>query len=75
MAQFYGTEMTYKESLQPIEISWKQGSFLGIGGDRSARYNAYVYTLKDSGASMLVFVQDHLRLSKAVKIDGRYLNI
>ena len=43
MAAFYGIELTKKELVGSVTINWKQGSFLGIGGDHSQKYNIFNY--------------------------------
>ena len=50
-------------------IVWKQGSFLGIGGDRHQRYHECAYSLEDNDESKLpIFVQDGINPPDVIEL-------
>ena len=57
MACLKGMVLKKKSFVQQIKVHWKQGSFLGYGGDMSQQYNVYEYT-SPNGAIVPVFIQD-----------------
>ena len=56
MACLKGMQLKKKSFVQKIKIEWKQGSFLGLGGDVSQDYNVYEYK-SPNGAVVPVFIQ------------------
>ena len=56
MACLKGMALKKKSFVQKINIEWKQGSFLGLGGDVSQQYIVYEYT-SPNGAVVPVFIQ------------------
>lgn len=53
-----------------ITISWKQGSFMGIGGDRRQSYNVYEY-IGPNGSPVPVFIQSDWDIPENLTIDSR----
>jgi hypothetical protein len=54
---------------QQVTISWKQGSFLGAGGDHSEPYSLCKYS-KD-GDLIPVFIQRGYDIPQVLPVDGR----
>ena len=50
-------ELKKKEATGKVTLRWKQGSFFGIGGDRSQTYNVFTYETTQSG-KVFVYIQD-----------------
>lgn len=53
-----------------IAISWKQGSVMGFGGDRSQSYNVYEY-IGPNGSPVPVFIQSDWDIPENITIDSR----
>ena len=51
-----GMTLTKERQVQTIDVSWKQGSFLGLGGNRSQRYTVFEYK-SPNGAPIPVYIQ------------------
>ena len=56
MCSLRGETLTLKSKGQTVAVSWKQGSFLGFGGDRSQNYVLCEYTTSN-GNSVPVYIQ------------------
>ena len=53
-------------------ITWKQGSFLGFGGDQSQRYHECVYSLEDNdGGKLPVFIQERISPPEVMELDSK----
>ena len=68
-AFFKGKTATFESVVKTTTIHWKQGSFLGLGGDRSQTYRECHYKL--DGNIVVVFVQSDMDLPKPITIDGK----
>ena len=55
---------------ETVTVNWKQGSFIGFGGDRSQHYVLCEYT-SSSGNSIPVYVQDGYDIPQKLTIDSR----
>ena len=67
-----GKTLSLEEEYGNFTINWKQGSFLGFGGDRQQTYWNTKYSLSP-GADVRVFKQKSLGLpSKSIKITSEY---
>ena len=69
IAQLKGETLTFQGKEETVTISWKQGSFLGIGGDRSQTYTFCNYTLS-SGAKIPVYVQQGYSMPSKLTINS-----
>ena len=65
-----GMTLTKGRQLQTIDVSWKQGSFLGMGGDRSQRYTVYEYQ-SPNGAPIPVYIQSGYSAPDRLTVDNR----
>ena len=53
-------------------IEWKQGSFLGFGGNESHQYHECIYSLEDSdGGKLPVFVQEGISPPEVMELDSK----
>ncbi|KAJ6636404.1 hypothetical protein Bhyg_14994 [Pseudolycoriella hygida] len=68
MSQFRGLKIERKTKLESVSISWKQGSFLGFGGDETHIYKVYVYAF-ENGANILLFCQDSMSAPHTMEIN------
>ena len=66
MAAFYGIELTKKDLVGCVTINWKQGSFLGIGGDHSQKYNIFNYETPHKSLVPLYVQHDYVSPDKIV---------
>ena len=64
-----GDTLSLQEKQSTISISWKQGSFFGVGGDRTQIYTLCTYTLS-SGANVPVYIQKGYDIPARLKIDS-----
>ena len=69
-AAFKGMTLTKEKELQTMDVSWKQGSFLGIGGDMSERYTVYEYK-SPNGAPFPVYIQSGYSAPDRLTVDSR----
>ena len=51
-------------------VSWKQGSFLGFGGDCSQEYRFCTYTTP-SGVQVAVYIQKSFSVPQSLTVDSR----
>ena len=70
MSQFKGDTLTFKRKGETVKVQWKQGSFLGWGGDQIQTYWLCTYTLP-SGSEAPVYIQTGYDVPKKMKIDRR----
>ena len=68
-SQLYGKTAQFKHTVRTTTVQWKQGSFLGIGGDRSQTYHECHYTI--DGQILVVFVQSDMDIPKPITINNR----
>ncbi len=66
---FKGKTVEFDSVVETKTIHWKQGSVLGIGGDRSQTYKECHYTL--DGQILIVFVQSDWELPKPLTMDDK----
>ena len=64
-----GTPLKKGNYKEHISISWKQGSFLGIGGDWSQSYSVYEY-IGPNGSPVPVFIQSGWGVPESLTIDS-----
>ena len=65
-----GTTLRRGNFRETIAISWKQGSFLGLGGDRGQSYNVYEY-LGPNGSTVPIFIQSGWDAPAGLLVDSR----
>ena len=65
-----GETLTLKSRGETVTVNWKQGSFLGFGGDRSQNYVLCDYTTSN-GNSVPVYIQGGYDIPQSLKIDSR----
>ena len=65
-----GMEVKKKEALGKFIITWKQGSILGVGGDRSQMYNLFAYETPQGG-KVPVYIQDGYDIPNKMVCHGR----
>ena len=56
MGSLRGKTLTLKSKGETVTVNWKQGSFVGVGGDRSQNYVLCDYTT-GNGNSVPVYIQ------------------
>ena len=64
-----GKTLTLNSQGESIRVEWKQGSFLGIGGDRSQSYSLCSYEL--DGNTIPVFVQAGWNVPQSLTVDSK----
>ena len=69
MAQLKGETITLKSKGKTVTVSWKQGSFLGMGGDKSQNYWLYTYT-RPTGTEIPVYIQAGYDVPSRMTIDS-----
>lgn len=69
MGSLKGETMTLKSKGETVTVNWKQGSFIGFGGDRSQNYILCDYTTRN-GNSVPVYIQAGYDILKTLKIDS-----
>lgn len=67
---FMGMTLTKEKQVQTIDVSWKQGSFLGVGGDKSQRYTVFEYK-SPNGAPIPVYIQSGYSAPDRLTVDNR----
>lgn len=70
MSQLKGETITLKEQGGAVKIQWKQGSFLGVGGDRTQTYRLCTYALS-SGSEIPVYIQTNYSVPDEMDIDSK----
>ena len=70
MAQLKGETLTLKNKESTVKVEWKQGSFLGFGGDRMQEYKLCSYTLS-SGSEVPVYIQCDYDVPSKLTIDSK----
>ena len=65
-----GKTLTFKSRGETITIHWKQGRFVGIGGDKSQNYVLCDYTTS-RGKSVPVYIQRGYDIPQKLTIDSR----
>ncbi|KAJ6648715.1 hypothetical protein Bhyg_03946 [Pseudolycoriella hygida] len=69
-ARCYGKSITKTETLTPITITYKHGSFFGFGGNHTNTYMVYVYKFDNSGETIHFFCQDTLNAPEKLTISN-----
>lgn len=69
-----GVTIKKKSVDDKVTVNWKQGSFVGFGGDRSQTYARCMYegSLGGKTVSFLVFIQDSFPKSESFRIDHQW---
>lgn len=70
MGSLRGENLTFKSREQTVTVKWKQGSFLGFGGDKSQNYVLCDYTT-GNGNSVPFYIQAGYSVPQKLKIDSR----
>lgn len=70
MSFLTGQDLQYETQRDTITIRWKQGSFMGIGGDRSQNYILCKYTTSDH-RGVPVFIQDSFDRPPILRVDSK----
>ncbi|XP_053409108.1 uncharacterized protein LOC123560283 [Mercenaria mercenaria] len=65
-----GLKLTNKGKKDTVTVSWKQGSFIGFGGDRTQVYELYEYETPQ-GSLLLVYIQKDFDTPDILVCDGR----
>ena len=65
-----GETLTLKSRGETVTVAWKQGSFVGFGGDRSQKYVLCDYTT-GIGNSVPVYIQDGYDIPQELIIDSK----
>lgn len=71
MAQLKGQTLTLKSKGDCIKVEWKQGSFMGMGGDKAQTYKLCSYTLSSGSEEVPVYIQYNYDVPKTMKIDSK----
>ena len=67
----YGMQLKKKRMIKSITINWKQGSFLGKGGDRSQTYTIFEYETA-FGDVLPVYIQKGYDAALTLVCDQRF---
>ena len=70
MGSLKGEPLTLKSRGETVTVSWKQGSFVGFGGDRSQNYVLCDYSTS-RGNSVPVYIQGGYDIPQELVIDSR----
>lgn len=70
MGSLKGEPLTLKSRGETVTVSWKQGSFVGFGGDRSQNYVLCDYSTS-RGNSVPVYIQGGYDIPKELVIDSK----
>lgn len=70
MGSLKGEPLTLKSRGETVTVSWKQGSFVGFGGDRSQNYVLCDYST-NRGNSVPVYIQGGYDIPKELVIDSK----
>lgn len=70
MGSLKGEPLTLKSRGETVTVSWKQGSFVGFGGDRSQNYVLCDYSTS-RGNSVPVYIQGGYDIPQKLVIDSR----
>jgi len=70
MGSLKGESLTLKSRGETVTVSWKQGSFVGFGGDRSQNYVLCDYSTS-RGNSVPVYIQGGYDIPQKLVIDSR----
>ena len=68
MSYLEGQTLTYVSKGEKIKVSWKQGSLLGYGGDKSQYY--YLCTYSYEGHEVPVYVQADYTIKSNLTVDS-----
>ncbi|XP_072017609.1 uncharacterized protein [Amphiura filiformis] len=69
-AAFRGKKGQFERTVSTKKINWKQGSFLGFGGDRSQTYKEVLYKIEGNDAFITVFIQDDWKVPDPLTLDS-----
>ena len=69
MSFIKGQTLTLKSKLQTVTVKWKQGSVLGLGGDRTQNYVLCDYTTS-GGQSIPVYVQSGYDIPQGLTVNS-----
>ena len=70
MYSLKGQKLNLNEKGPPITIHWKQGSFFGIGGERSQTYFTCQY-VTNIGLIIPIYIQSSYDIPEILTIDSR----
>ena len=70
MGSLRGETLTLKSRGETVTVNWKQGSFVGFGGDRSQNYVLCDYTT-GMGNSVPVYIQGGYDIPQKLIIDSK----
>lgn len=70
MGSLKGEPLTLKSRGETVTVSWKQGSFVGFGGDKSQNYVLCDYSTS-RGNSVPVYIQGGYDIPQELVIDSR----
>ncbi|KAG5851412.1 hypothetical protein ANANG_G00093100 [Anguilla anguilla] len=70
MSMLKGQKLTLVRSEGVKKVEWKQGSFLGFGGDKSQSYNECTYKMK-GGCILPVYIQSDFSKLNSFKVDNK----
>ncbi|KAG5855213.1 hypothetical protein ANANG_G00046690 [Anguilla anguilla] len=70
MAMLKGQTLTLVSSHGVKKVEWKQGSFIGFGGDRSQNYNECTYKMGE-GVLIPVYIQSDRSKPDRLKVDSK----
>lgn len=70
MGSLKGEQLTLKSRGETVTVSWKQGSFVGFGGDKSQNYVLCDYSTS-RGNSVPVYIQGGYDIPQKLVIDSR----
>ena len=68
MSFLKGKTLTLVSKGENVRVEWKQGSFLGVGGDRSQNYYLCKYSM--DGTDIPVYVQASYTIKSRLTVDS-----
>ncbi|KAG5851413.1 hypothetical protein ANANG_G00093110 [Anguilla anguilla] len=70
MSMLKGQKLTFVSSDGAKKVEWKQGSFLGFGGDASQYYNECTYKMS-GGCLIPVYIQSNFSKPNSFTVDSK----
>lgn len=67
MSFLKGETLTYVREVHRLTVSWKQGSFVGFGGDRSETYLVCEYSTA-GGGKVQVYIGKGFQAQRQLKV-------
>lgn len=70
MSVLRGQTLELKSKGDNVTVHWKQGSFIGFGGDRSQTYRLCTYSVSGASGDVPVYIQSGYSIPDNLTVDG-----